>query len=304
VPEGDVVRRTAQRLHAALAGRVLTRTDLRWPSLATVDLSGHRVVEVVSVGKHLLTRIGAAGPAGAAEAGTDPAAVWTVHSHLRMEGAWHVHRTGEPWRGGRPDHGVRAVLVNDTWTAVGHRLGMLDLVRTADEAGLVGHLGPDLLGAGWDPAEAVRRIAREPRRPVGEALLDQRVLAGAGTFYMTEALFLRGVTPWTPVEEAGDVDALVDLVHRLLVVNADRSVQSTTGDTREGRTQYVHARSGRPCRRCGTTVRVATIGSAPSDRAAFYCPACQRGPAPTDDGTEQRPLGSTPRSRTGHRTKR
>lgn len=281
-----MVWRTAQRLHAALAGRDLVLTDLRWPSLATVDLTGRRVLEVVSAGKHLLTRIGGTGEQTAVPA-------WTLHSHLRMEGSWLVHRTGEPWRGGRPDHGVRAVLANDTWTAVGHRLGMLDLVPAGRENTLVGHLGPDLLGPGWDAAEAARRLAADPARPVGEALLDQRVLAGVGTFFMTEALFLRGVSPWAPVAAAGDPGALVDLLHRLLTVNSDRAVQSTTGDTREGRTQYVHSRSGRPCRRCGTTVRVASIGQAPADRVAFWCPACQPGPAPTDDGAPMRPLGSS-----------
>ena len=289
MPEGDVVWRTAQRLHAALAGRALLATDLRWPSLATVDLTGRHVVEVVAAGKHLLTRVASTG---------DPAVPeWTLHSHLRMEGSWHVHRTGEPWRGGRPDHGIRAVLANDTWTAVGHRLGMLDLVRSADEATLVGHLGPDVLGPGWDPAAAAANLRAAPDRRVGEALLDQRVLAGVGTFFMCEALFLRGVTPWTPVRDAGDVDALVDLVHRLLTLNRDRAVQTTTGDTRDGRTQYVHSRSGRPCRRCGTTLRVAAIGQAPADRVAFWCPSCQRGPAPTDTGAPMRPLGSGARGR-------
>ena len=289
MPEGDVVWRTAQRLHAALAGRVLTTTDLRWPSLATVDLTGREVVEVVAAGKHLLTRVAAADEPAAPE--------WTLHSHLRMEGSWHVHRTGEPWRGGRPDHGIRAVLANDTWTAVGHRLGMLDLVRTGDEKTLVGHLGPDVLGPGWDPGAAASNLRADPDRRVGEALLDQRVLAGVGTFFMCEACFLRGVTPWTPVRDAGDVDALVDLVHRLLTTNRDRAVQTTTGDTRDGRTQYVHSRSGRPCRRCGTTIRVASIGQAPADRVAFWCPSCQRGPAPTDTGAPMRPLGSSVRGR-------
>jgi endonuclease VIII len=287
VPEGDVVWRTAQRLHAALAGRTLTASDLRWPSLATVDLAGRTVREVVSAGKHLLTRI--EGP---------PV---TLHSHLRMEGSWHVHRTGQSWATRRDAHGVRAVLVNPDWTAVGHRLGMLDLVPTAREAELVGHLGPDLLGPGWDPAEAVRRLAADPDRAVGEALLDQRVLAGIGTFFMSEALFLRGVSPWTPTAAAGDLEALVDLEHRLLQVNKERAAQSTTGDTRPGRQQWVHARSGRPCRRCGTTVRVAPIGRPPTDRVAFYCPACQPGPHPTDDGRPQRPLGASPRERGGHR---
>jgi endonuclease-8 len=181
---------------------------------------------------------------------------------------------------------------------------MLDLVATAEERTLVGHLGPDVLGPGWDPAEAVRRLAAAPARPIGEALLDQRVLAGVGTFFMAESLFLRGVSPWTPVADAGDLDALVALVHRLLAAHRDRTVQCTTGDLRPGRQQYVHARSGGPCRRCGTTVRVAPIGSAPQQRPAFYCPSCQPGPAPTDDGRPQAPLGASPsRSRSAYRSR-
>jgi endonuclease-8 len=275
VPEGDVVRRTAQRLHAALAGRTLTASDLRWPSLATVDLVGRDVLEVVSAGKHLLTRLGGD---------------LTLHSHLRMDGSWHVHRTGEPWGRPRAAHKIRAILATADWTAVGHDLGTLDLVATDHEDTLVGHLGPDVLGPGWDPAEAVRRLRTEPDRPVGEALLDQRVLAGVGTFFMSEVLFLRGVSPWTRVAAAGDLDALVALTHRLLRANAERAIQSTTGDLRPGRQQYVHARSGRPCRRCGGLVRVAPIGIAPRERPAFYCPHCQPGPAPTDDGRPQAPL--------------
>jgi endonuclease-8 len=286
VPEGDVVRRTAQRLHAALAGRHLTVSDLRWPSLATVDLTGREVLEVVSAGKHLLTRV---------EGGL------TLHSRLRMDGSWHVHRTGEPWARPRAAHKIRAVLANRDWTAIGHDLGMLDLVATDREDTLVGHLGPDVLGPGWDPAEAVRRLGAVPGRPVVEALLDQQVLAGVGTFFMSEALFLRGVSPWTPVADTGDLVALVDLVHRLLLANVERGVQSTTGDLRPGRQQYVHARSGRPCRRCGSTVRVALIGTAPQQRTAFYCPRCQPGPAPTDDGRPQAPLGAHDRQGAGRR---
>jgi endonuclease-8 len=285
VPEGDVVRRTALRLHAVLAGRRLITSDLRWPSLAAVDLRGRDVLEVVSVGKHLLTRI---------DGGL------TLHSHLRMDGSWHVHRTGQdashrqgPHRRSGPT--IRAVLANQDWTAVGHDLGMLDVVGSDAEHTLVGHLGPDVLGPGWEATEVARRLGAVPGRPIGEVLLDQRVLAGVGTYYMSEALFLRGVSPWTPAAGAGDLVVLAELVQRLMEANVGRAVQATTGDLRPGRSQYVHARSGRPCRRCGGTVRVAPIGAAPQQRTAFYCPRCQPGPTPTDDGRPQRPLGASTR---------
>lgn len=286
------MRRTALRLDAALAGQVLTGCDLRWPRLATRDLTGRTVLEVVSRGKHLLLRCDG-----------DPAL--TLHSHLRMEGSWHVHRTGEPF-GSRPASGIRAVLQTGRWTAVGHLLGVLDLVRTDTEDSLVGHLGPDLLDPDLDRADAAGRLAAAPDRTIGAALLDQRVVAGIGTMYMAEVLFVLGTTPWTPVAEveAGPgTRRLVDLAVRMLQANVERPVQTTTGDTRSAQQTYVHARSGRPCRRCGTTVRVAPVGQAPHDRTAFYCPSCQRGPTPTDDGRAQAPLGSSLGSPTHRRTR-
>ncbi|MEJ5945113.1 DNA-formamidopyrimidine glycosylase family protein [Pseudokineococcus basanitobsidens] len=280
MPEGDTVLRTARRLNAALAGEVLRSSDLRWPSLATVDLAGQRVLEVAARGKHVLLR-------------TD--AGLTVHSHLRMDGSWLVHRTGQPWRVRSPE-GVRAVLVAPGWTAVGHRLGMLDLVATADEAGVVGHLGPDVLADGWDAGGAQRALAalhEHPDREVGDALLDQRLLAGVGTFWMSELLFLRGTSPWTRVDDVPDLAGALALVRRMMRVSVEARdpVQTTTGDTRAGRNRYVHARSGLPCLRCGTPVRVAPIGTGPQARSAFSCPSCQPGPRPTDDGRRQAPLG-------------
>lgn len=290
MPEGDVVWRTAQRLDAALAGREIETWDLRWPSLATTDLTGHAVESVVSRGKHLLIRI----------AGLDAAdPPWTLHSHLRMEGQWRIDPSSTPLRRS-PD--VRAVVGNAAWTATGLRLGMLDLVRRSEEGSLVGHLGPDLLGPDWDLERVLASLRADPDRTIGEALLDQRVLAGIGTFYLAESLFLAGRTPWTPVG-AIDADArltrIVDLARRLLTLNRERVPQVTTGDARPGREAYVHARSGRPCRRCAATIRVAPLGTGPQARVVFYCPSCQRGPAPTDDGRPQRPLGAT--ARTGRR---
>jgi endonuclease-8 len=301
MPEGDVVWRTASRLDQALAGRVLVHADLRWPSLATRELTGRTVHEALARGKHLLIRL--SGDDGSADGGSEPPL--TLHSHLRMEGSWRI----DPTRGApaavvrRQEADVRAVLANHDWTATGLRLGMLDLVATRDEDSLLGHLGPDVLGPDWDLARVLETLRTQPDRAIGEALLDQRVLAGIGTFYLAETMFLAGRTPWTPVSElTGDDGAdpltrLVERARRLLRLNRDRVGQVTTGDARPGHEAYVHGRSGQPCRRCGTTVRLARLGAAPADRVAFYCPTCQRGPTPTDDGRQQRPLGSSRRAR-------
>ncbi|KQX63660.1 DNA-formamidopyrimidine glycosylase family protein [Angustibacter sp. Root456] len=262
MPEGDVVYRTAQRLHAALAGREVVASDLRWPSLATVDLSGRTVLEVVPRGKHLLMRLDGDPPV-------------TLHSHLRMEGSWHVHATGQPWGSARRRDGIRAIVSTADWTAVGHLLGMLDLVATAEEHTLVGHLGPDLLGADWDLERALANLAQQPDRPIGEALLDQRNLAGIGTMFMAEGLFARRVNPWTPTARVPDLAGVITRTQQLMRRNLGGAIQTTTGDTRHGQRTYVHGRHRQPCRRCGEPVRVDPIGVAPQDRVAFYCPRCQ-----------------------------
>ena len=222
MPEGDTVWRTAHRLDQALAGRVLTVSDLRWPSLATVDLRGATTTEVVARGKHVLHRL---------DSGL------TLHTHLRMEGQWRVAATDRVTVGELRQDRIRAVVGTAEWTCLGLRLGMLDLVPTADEGTLVGHLGPDLLGPDWDLPTALANLRREPQRAIGEALLDQRMLAGIGTLCDSESLFLERVHPWTPVGELDDsaLEHLVERAHRLLHVNAGRAVQSTTGSLRPWR---------------------------------------------------------------------
>ncbi|MDP9220450.1 MAG: Fpg/Nei family DNA glycosylase [Actinomycetota bacterium] len=296
MPEGDVVWRTAQRLSAALSGRELVLADLRWPSLATADLTGRTVIETVARGKHLLTRL-AAGPTGST--GPNTVSPVTLHSHLRMDGSWRVDRTTESV-GRTRSRDVRAVLANDEWTATGISLGMLELVATTDEATLVGHLGPDILGPDWDLDRVLANLRATPERAIGAALLDQRVLAGVGTFYLAETMFLVGRTPWTPIGDLTEPEQrrVVERAYRLLHLNRDRVVQVTTGDARPGYEAYAHGRASRPCRRCGTMVRVARIGQPPADRVAFYCPTCQTGPTPTDDGRPQGPIGSI--GRAGH----
>ena len=149
MPEGDTVWRTCHRLHEALAGRRLLASDLRWPDIATADLRGMTVVEVVPRGKHILVRLDSG---------------WTVHSHLRMDGQWRIEPTDPsavfpgavPGTPASRGDSVRAVLVAPEWTAVGSRLGMLDLVRTSEEHTLIGHLGPDIL----DPCLLYTSIAQ------------------------------------------------------------------------------------------------------------------------------------------------
>ncbi|ARQ68522.1 DNA-formamidopyrimidine glycosylase family protein [Streptomyces marincola] len=275
MPEGDTVAQAARRLREALAGHRLVRADLRVPKLATADLRGRLVLDVVPRGKHLLTRV---------EGGL------TLHSHLRMDGSWRVFPAGRRWTGG-PAHQIRAVLDTGARVAVGYRLPVLDLLRTADEPRVVGHLGPDLLGADWDADEALRRLLADPGREVGPALLDQRNLAGVGNVFMAELCFIAGVTPWTPVGEVAAPDRLVAEARRLLVANRDRPDRTTTTRThpRErgvrgspGPRLYVYGRAGRPCLLCGATVRTATESRdrAGQERPAFWCPRCQRGPAP------------------------
>ncbi|PZG04499.1 DNA glycosylase [Micromonospora craterilacus] len=264
MPEGDTVWNTARVLERALAGARLTGSDFRVPQLATTDLTGWLVRECASRGKHLLLRLH--GPADGSR--------WTLHSHLRMDGTWRTYAPGERWSG-RPAHLIRVVLRTPTATAVGYHLHEVALVPTDEEARLVGHLGPDLLGEDWDPAEAVRRLSAHPDTAIGPALLDQRNLAGVGNLYKCEVLFLRGIDPRTPVRDVPDLGGLVTLAQELLAANRGRWTQSTTGSLRRGQTSHVYGRRAQPCRRCGTAVRKEEQG----ERVTYWCPTCQPGTA-------------------------
>ncbi len=264
MPEGDTVWRSCQRLNEALAGHELTRCEFRVPSLATTDLTGVGVREVVSRGKHQLFRFGNG---------------FTLHTHFRMEGSWRIYPRGRNWTGG-PDFQIRAVLATAEHDAVGYRLPVVELLPTVEEETVVGHLGPDLLGPDWDLEEAIRRITGQPETTIGEALLDQRNLAGIGTFYRAELLFLQGVHPRTPVAQVGNLRRLVQRGRQLLYANRWRLEQTTTGDLRNGRRTYVFDRAQQPCRRCGTSIRVEEFGPPLQQRRSFWCPRCQ--PAASD----------------------
>lgn len=257
MPEGDTVYRTARRLDDALAGREVTRFDLRVPDLATSDLTGTTIHGCAPRGKHLLLRIG------------DD----TLHSHLRMEGAWHLYRPGEKWR--HPAFSVRAIVGTAEREAVGVDIAEIRLVPTRDESRLLGHLGPDPLSDDWDAEEAARRVHVDDRS-IHVALLDQRNVAGFGNVYAAELLFLRGILPTAPASEV-DTTALLDLGARTIRANRDRPERTFTGLSRPGQNTWVYGRANRPCRRCGTPIRRGEQGADPTrERVTFWCPSCQR----------------------------
>ena len=258
MPEGDTVYRSAHALNAALAGQTLERCDIRVPKFATVDLSGEVVENVVSVGKHILHRIGDA----------------TIHSHLKMEGSWHLYQPETPWR--RPAWQARAILATSGWVTVGFSLGILEILPREKEFEAVGYLGPDILGENWDPELALRNLTADPARPIGLALLDQRLIAGLGNDYRNELCFLRGMLPTRPVSEVRDVPGLIALAYKLIHVNRDRVERTTTGDMRPGQMMWVAHRTGKPCRRCGTRIRKASLGDTLlTQREIYFCPRCQ-----------------------------
>lgn len=262
MPEGDTVWLHAKRLHEALAGQELVLSEFRVPKLATTSLVGRTVLEVVPHGKHMLTRLSGG---------------LTLHTHLRMDGTWHIIRQGQPWP--TPTWQIRLVLATASRAAIGMRMPVVELLPTAQESRVVGHLGPDVLAADFDRDEAVRRIAERPDEEIGNALLEQRNLAGLGNLYRMESLFLQGISPWAKVEDV-EVGAVVDEAVALIRANVGGWTQPTTGSKRPSEEHWVFERGGQQCFRCFTAIRRADQGRAPQARVTYWCPRCQRGPQP------------------------
>jgi endonuclease VIII len=255
MPEGDTVYRTATKLREALAGKTLIRCDVRVPKFATVDLTGQRVDEVLSRGKHLFIRVGDA----------------SIHSHLKMDGAWLIG--GQLWR--VQDYKIRIILSTDDARVGGVDLGVLEILKRAHDMDAVAHLGPDLLDDEWEPRVAATNLATDPDRPLAEALLDQRVMAGVGNVYANELCFVMGRLPTSPVSAVKDPLRVVQRARDMLWLNRSRVNRTTTGDTRPGRDLWIYGRAGRPCRRCGTQIESDRAQVSGSDRVSFWCPACQ-----------------------------
>jgi len=257
MPEGDTIHYAARHIRPALVGRVpevLTpqprhRQD-RWPQ----RLTGRRLASVDVHGKHLLLRF---------DGGL------TLHSHLRMSGAWGVYGRGQRWR--RSARRAWLILRTPAWEVVQFDGPVLELMTDARSRSdhRLSALGPDVLGVELDHRLVLARLRQDdPTRPIGDALLDQRTVAGLGNVWKAEACFAAGLDPWRPAGEVSDAEALaaVEAARRGMVVSA-----------REGhrrRPRRVYNRAGLPCARCGTRIR--SRGQGDENRTTYWCPGCQR----------------------------
>lgn len=269
MPEGDTLCRIATGLRRVLVGETVLEAQARpGPLMHRVpDLSGlvgMRVREVESRGKHLLIRFGEGDGSR------------TLRTHLRMTGSWHRYRAGEPWR--LPERRATVVLRTDHAVAVCFDCPTAELLT---DAGLARSqslrtLGPDLLGPAFDADVAMANLRARGIVAIGEALLDQRALAGIGNVVRNEVLFMERVNPWSRVESLSgtQLERLVMAAQRVLRSAARDGDRTTTGDRRRGARLWVYGRAGRPCRRCGTRIEVSRQGELA--RLTYWCPSCQR----------------------------
>lgn len=251
MPEGDTIHRAATMLASALQGkRVLAARPAQLKRLA-----GTTVNRVEPVGKHLVIRF----DNGLA-----------LHSHMRMRGVWQVYRPGERWS--RPAWQLKAALETADSVAVCFNAPTVELVR--DVASRIGHLGPDIVAEEWSPSVAVARARKLNDTPVGDLLLDQRVVAGIGNVYRCETLWSRRINPWAPAHELDD-----ETLRELFEAAREAMRANLSGGARRRFPGYgagaVHGRRGRPCPRCGTTIRVRAMGE--HARLVYWCPTCQGG---------------------------
>jgi endonuclease VIII len=274
MPEGDTIFRAARTLHRALAGRTVTRFESVLPALTRVDddapIAGRTVDRVWSVGKHLLMAFSGG---------------LVLRTHMRMHGSWHVYRPGERWR--RPRHQLRVAVHTDAFVAVGFDVPVAEFIAggTVEQHEVIRRLGPDVLADDFDAAAAVARLRDRGAMAIGDALLDQRAVAGIGNVYKSEICFLGAVHPFTPVSElSGDqLRRLVEIARRLLLANVAESsgagivtytgFRRTTGRTDPAARLYVYGRRNRACRRCGTAIRSQKQG--PDARTTYWCDRCQ-----------------------------
>jgi len=266
MPEGDTIYRAARTLHAALAGRVVTRFETVYAQLARIDretpVAGRTIEGVVSEGKHLIIHF---------------SGDLHLRTHMRMNGSWHIYKPGERWRMRHSD--MRIVIETEAWLAVAFNVPVAefhDSASLARQDDLL-HIGPDLLADEFDFDEALRRIRERPDEEIADVLLNQRVVAGIGNEYKNEVLFVARIHPFRHVRDLDDESLLriLQTARKLMIVNVTKrsSGRVTTFSLDPSQQQYVYSRGGKPCRRCGTRIQYAKQGK--DARGTYWCGKCQ-----------------------------
>ncbi|MGA7615784.1 MAG: DNA-formamidopyrimidine glycosylase family protein [Thermoanaerobaculia bacterium] len=273
MPEGDTIFRAARTLQLALGGKSVTDFQTVLPALSRIDedepLRGRTVLRVEPRGKNLLIHL---------------SGDLTLYSHLRMNGAWHVYRSGERWQ--RRSDDMRVVIGTEEWSAVGFRIPVLEFRRTTELARhpVLRALGPDLLGDEPDVDAALANLRARAEVVIADALLDQHVAAGIGNVFKSEVLFVRGVAPQRRVADLSEeqLRGLLETARKMLRSNvSDRTdgrlvyggPRRTAGGLRPTERLWVYGRRDRPCRRCGTPIAWQRLGR--DARSTYWCPRCQ-----------------------------
>jgi endonuclease-8 len=253
VPEGDTILRAATQLGRALAGKRVTRFESVFTPLIKVDddapLAGRTVERVHAVGKHLLM---------------DFSGGLTLRTHMRMNGSWHIYRSGERWQ--RPHRDMRIVIETEDFVAVAFSVPVAEFLRKPEQHRELRALGSDILTDDFDAAEARRRMRERPEEEIANVLLNQRVLCGIGNIYKSESLFLAGVNPFRHVATLSDEQ--LDTI----IANARKLMRASVAGGRARR--WVYSRAGELCRRCGTPLAYRKQGT--DARGTHWCPECQR----------------------------
>lgn len=279
MPEGDTILRAARTLHRVLAGHTVTRFESVYPALNRVaedrPIVGRTIESVSARGKHLLMTF------------SDDL---ILRTHMRMNGSWHLYRTGARWQ--RPSSDMRVLVATADAVAVGFNVPVAEWLshRQMERHPQLRTMGPDLLAGGGahyhypvETSDILERMRRHGREPIAEVLLNQRVLAGIGNVFKSEILFAAGVSPFALVDSLADADLerIVGIARDQLAASVlDRSGtlspaigRRTTRSLDPGAGLWVYSRGGKPCRRCGTIVRSKKTGI--DARLTYWCPLCQ-----------------------------
>jgi len=282
MPEGDSIYRAARTLHRALAGHEVVRFESVLPALTRVHedapLTGRTIESVTAAGKHILMRF---------------SGNLVLRTHMRMNGSWHIYPTasrldpsGRQRQWQRPRRDMRVVVATRDFEAVGFNVPVAEFLdeRAFRRQPDLRLMGPDLLGPSFDRDEAIRRFRARSDASIADALINQRVVAGAGNVFKSELLFLCGINPFLRVAEVSDDDLRCLLATgqkylRANVVDPSATIVTYTGFRRTTRRLdpsarlYVYGRARRPCRKCGTAIEVKAQGR--DARLTYWCPSCQ-----------------------------